>query len=180
MNGQNAPLKMRSSMMSNRSLAGFTLLASLIACGDDTAKAVPADVNEAQQPMRTAQKLQPVRDRTLCVYATADRSGNIVQLAKCDGSEGQAWSYGSDDEALQVYENQCLTVAEDEQKITHIEIMPCDSKVSAQHWVIANGKIAWGASGKCLESEGDTPELGAPLQLWDCDANRPTQGWNLR
>jgi hypothetical protein len=156
--------------------AAFALAA--VHCG-----AAPSATNDATTEDvsgATSGVIRPTLDPSLCLAVTGGSAANgaPVEVAACDGSSAQTWTY--DGTALRVLGTKCLDVTGGSTTNgTKLQAWDCVAGNTNQKWTRSGSAFQWTAHGKCLDLTGGVTEPGTLAQSWGCEAGNENQAWSF-
>ncbi len=108
----------------------------------------------------------------------ATDNGTAVQLAACNGTTAQTWSWNATDGTLRTL-GKCMDVSGGATANgTQVQLWDCNG-TGAQQWRWRNQtRLVNPQSGRCLDATGTSTAAGTRLRIWDCNANAG-QAWYL-
>ena len=99
-------------------------------------------------------------------------SGTPIQLASCDGTAEQQWTY--DGTSFTGLAGKCLDVqGANTDNGTLVQLWDCNG-TGAQQWTQDGGQLV-GVGGKCLDVSGFNSVPGQTMQIWDCNGGQNQQ-----
>ena len=105
-------------------------------------------------------------------------NGAAIQIAMCNGTSAQNWTWNSGDGTLRVL-GKCMDVTGGATANgTQIQLWDCNG-TGAQQWRWRNqNRLVNPQSGRCLDVTGGSTADGTRLQIWDCNGSA-AQSWYL-
>lgn len=130
----------------------------------------------AAMPGAGASVGSPIKgSKGLCADVSWSGGKSPVLLYKCDGSEGQSWTFEGAEGPVKA-KGKCLGV-EGESPGDGAAVTLLDCGDEGQTWWVTNGRLIHTASGKCLDARGGAVAR-TPLEIWPC-AESDTQVWSV-
>ncbi|HEY3504500.1 MAG TPA: ricin-type beta-trefoil lectin domain protein [Actinocatenispora sp.] len=120
--------------------------------------------------------LHGYRGVCLDVHDADSANRTPVQIYRCNGTNAQQWTYGTDgtlrslDKCLDVTDGNTVNGAK-------VQVYDCNG-TGAQQWTLRDGQVINTPSGRCLDDTGWSTEDGTQAQIWDCGGGA-NQQWQL-
>lgn len=170
-----SPLKMMG-------LAVPTLCFVLVACATGPSSADVAAGDEASGAENalsstSSSKLTPAAGPGMCLQPKNKNltNGTPIVLAKCDGSNEQAWVLTGS--TVRVSGTHCIDVTDGNNKDgTRLQLWDCAQNNTNQKWTENNKALGWMNTNKCIDMTDGNNAEGTVVQVWTCNGG-PNQQW---
>ena len=161
---------------------------SALHCGDASTGGPSGSTTEGASSAAAGVPIHPKGSTSLClgVAGHATANGSAVEIAACDGSASQQWTYdgtSSSGGSLRTFGTACLDVPDgNAANGMKLQIWSCTANNKNQRWTESGATLQWVGESKCLDLTGGNLAAGTVVQSWTCapGGNFDLSVWELQ